>query len=268
MKQEIELEAVKAERDALRARIEAAEKQEPYRYLLLDSHFKSEDCVDYFGDPHETQTVIPLYSLPPIPDKQPASKDLIRDVFLRNGFTIKEGCEDLKDYVFNAALELLSVALPPAQQLPMADRNIMRNLVDRVWMHVTESENVPSTKTADELIDRLLSEYSHHCNLKTISDIQVEQVCRAFWRRIEPFKNQYGKELPENLPVEFLAHMATALTFVDKPMPAQQSNSPLLSTWLPALLNHYEKQSNLNKFTPDTSFYIVQKAFNQFKSGE
>lgn len=76
MKPEIELEAVKAERDALRARIEAAEKQEP------------------------------------------ASKDLIRDVFLRNGFTIKEGCDDLKDYVFNAAFELLSVAMPPmpAQQ--------------------------------------------------------------------------------------------------------------------------------------------------------
>lgn len=66
-----ELRSCEAERDALRARIEDAEKQEP------------------------------------------ASKDLIRDVFLRNGFTIKEGCDDLKDYVFNAAFELLSLALPP-----------------------------------------------------------------------------------------------------------------------------------------------------------
>ncbi len=33
---------------------------------------------------------------------------------------------------------------------------------------------------------------------------------RAFWRRIEPFKNQYGKELPKELPDEFIAHMATA----------------------------------------------------------
>lgn len=37
-----------------------------------------------------------------------------------------------------------------------------------------------------------------------------EGFIRAFWRRIEPYKNNYGKELPEELPVEFTAHMATA----------------------------------------------------------
>ena len=35
------------------------------------------------------------------------SKEEIRDVFLRNGFTVKEGHEDLKDYVYTAAYELL-----------------------------------------------------------------------------------------------------------------------------------------------------------------
>jgi hypothetical protein len=38
-------------------------------------------------------------------------KELIRDVFLRNGFTIKPGQDDLKDYVFAAANELLSIAV-------------------------------------------------------------------------------------------------------------------------------------------------------------
>ena len=38
-----------------------------------------------------------------------------------------------------------------------------------------------------------------------------ENFIRAFWRRIEPYKNDYGKELPEKLPVEFRAHMGTAL---------------------------------------------------------
>lgn len=40
---------------------------------------------------------------------------------------------------------------------------------------------------------------------------EFEALIRAFWRRIEPFKNDYGKELPTPLPVEFRAHMATAL---------------------------------------------------------
>ena len=38
---------------------------------------------------------------------------------------------------------------------------------------------------------------------------------RAFWRRIEPYKNQYGKELPKEMPVEFSANMMTALMTFD-----------------------------------------------------
>lgn len=34
----------------------------------------------------------------------------IRDVFLRHGFTIKPGCDDLKPYVYAAALALLKAA--------------------------------------------------------------------------------------------------------------------------------------------------------------
>ena len=41
---------------------------------------------------------------------QPVSRDVIRDVFLRNGFTIKDGCSDLKPYVYAAANALLEVA--------------------------------------------------------------------------------------------------------------------------------------------------------------
>lgn len=58
--------------------------------------------------------------------------------------------------------------------------------------------------------------------LRTITDAQVNAVARSFWRRIEPYKNNYGKELPEKLPTEFMAHMATALTWVDKPVPADK----------------------------------------------
>ena len=42
------------------------------------------------------------------------------------------------------------------------------------------------------------------------SNKNFEGFIRAFWRRIEPHKNDYDKELPEELPIEFKAHMATA----------------------------------------------------------
>ena len=51
--------------------------------------------------------------------------------------------------------------------------------------------------------------------LHSITDKQVKGVARAFWRRIYPFRNDYLSELPEKLPVQFFAHMATALTIID-----------------------------------------------------
>ena len=41
---------------------------------------------------------------------------------------------------------------------------------------------------------------------------KFEALVRAFWRRIDGYKNDHGKELPSPLPVEFRAHMATALS--------------------------------------------------------
>lgn len=45
----------------------------------------------------------------------------------------------------------------------------------------------------------------------TIDEIRISNVARAFWRRIDPHKHEYGAELPTPLPVEFQAHMTTAL---------------------------------------------------------
>lgn len=39
------------------------------------------------------------------------TKDQIRDIFLSNGFTIKEGQTDLKDYVYDAAADLINTLL-------------------------------------------------------------------------------------------------------------------------------------------------------------
>lgn len=40
---------------------------------------------------------------------------------------------------------------------------------------------------------------------------QFSGFIKAFWRRIYSKRNEYGKELPSHLPVEFKVHMLTAL---------------------------------------------------------
>lgn len=44
------------------------------------------------------------------------------------------------------------------------------------------------------------------------TDKFINGVARAFWRRIEPYKDKFEKELPESLPVEFMSFMGTALS--------------------------------------------------------
>ncbi len=70
-------------------------------------------CGEFYAAPDVKPLLAELEGYRAAADRQPASKELIRDVFLRKGFTIKEGCDDLKDYVFDAAFELLAVARQP-----------------------------------------------------------------------------------------------------------------------------------------------------------
>ena len=58
-----------------------------------------------------------------------------------------------------------------------------------------------------------------------LDDKLIGKIARAFWRRIEPFKNDYEKELPIPLPVEFQAHMTTALGLIDLELPKAQGVS-------------------------------------------
>ena len=44
--------------------------------------------------------------------------DQIRDIFLANGFSVKEGRSDLEDYVFKAAYALLNAAQAPSVPVP------------------------------------------------------------------------------------------------------------------------------------------------------
>jgi hypothetical protein len=71
-------------------------------------------------------------------------------------------------------------------------------------------ENPPSVPVQDDHAPN-----TNYCALKTITDDQVKKVVRAFWRRIYCYRNDYGIELPSPLPIEFMAHMATALKWID-----------------------------------------------------
>ncbi len=235
--------------DSLRAHIEAAEKQEPCAEITM-SCGQFPHKFAFFYNIKSMDIGAKLYALPPMPAQQPlkytndgalaecpccGSLDVggAHDTVhcYKCGLTIKKP-PPLK----NACDAWNKRAYANAKRLPMVERNLMRNLVDRVWMHVTESENVPSTKTADELIDLLLSEYSHHCNLKTISDIQAER--DSLRARIEAAEKQepFACYVGEG----FLKYPAMNIASIKKaakkfgyefaelyklpPMPAQQPN--------------------------------------------
>lgn len=46
-------------------------------------------------------------------------------------------------------------------------------------------------------------------------DQVTEDFIRAFWRRIEMYKNDYGAELPEKLPPELKAAFLTSAFIID-----------------------------------------------------
>ena len=50
----------------------------------------------------------------------------------------------------------------------------------------------------------------------------MELFIRAFWRRIEPYKNQYGKNLPDILPDEFSSAAFVATHFYEEKIKEQK----------------------------------------------
>jgi len=86
-------------------------------------------------------------------------------------------------------------------------------LTDGILETLTQRRNEMSEQLSAELIAKSESQ----CMLNTVDDDQVQKVIRAFWRRIYPYRNDYERELPNPMPVEFMSFMATALCWVDKP---------------------------------------------------
>jgi len=61
--------------------------------------------------------------------------------------------------------------------------------------------------------------------------VSLDNFIRAFWRRIDKYKNDYGAELPDVMPVEFESSMQTAFLALGGDNPNKiESNQPTEST--------------------------------------
>lgn len=117
------------------------------------------------------------------------SKDQIRETLLSNGFTVKEGQDDLKPYVYEAVYALLDIISKPSQseetivlacdgpitvqsiddfkaieqlksKLAEAEKDaveLLNELIDVVSNHIYEDSTVLSTETKDKLIAKAIS---------------------------------------------------------------------------------------------------------------
>ena len=61
------------------------------------------------------------------PAAQPISRNQVREIYMRHGFVIKDGLDDLKEYVYSAADEIVKVALS-AHRKPLTAKE-----VDECW---------------------------------------------------------------------------------------------------------------------------------------
>ena len=69
-------------------------------------------------------------------------KKLIREIFLNNGFTIKEDQTDLKDYVYDAAYALLKQFQPPSLPRLTTVVNLTPAALKRVAAHIQDDKNI------------------------------------------------------------------------------------------------------------------------------
>lgn len=102
------------------------------------------------------------------------------------------------------------------EQLP-ADLQVVSEYatVREAWWQVWKGRAQLETDNAAEL--EVTKRIQAEEQAEPFTEKQAEWVARAFWRRIYPFRNDFGRELPAQCPVEFGANMATALGALSLP---------------------------------------------------
>ncbi|MBE8232345.1 MAG: hypothetical protein HAW67_01325 [Endozoicomonadaceae bacterium] len=114
-------------------------------------------------------------------------------------------------------------------------------------------------KKQDSILKKLDQENTDlACKVSTLSKPIEERkgyegFIRAFWRRIEPFKDQYNKNLPSELPIEFKAHMATAWLVFDTDVDPSV-DTPILTSSLKSIDERFGVEVVINKHTGGDQF--------------
>jgi hypothetical protein len=87
--------------------------------------------------------------------------------------------------------------------------SILKEKLDKFVHSITSDSEIDSYdwQTIYQLVDNYESSKP--------TEQQVESMIRAFWRRIDMYKNDYDTELPEDLPIAFKTSMYTALMCLD-----------------------------------------------------
>jgi hypothetical protein len=107
-------------------------------------------------------------------------------------------------------------------------KQVDTNWIDNVVRDIAELPDRTSPEdwpeamlvTAIELTDLIKSRAPSCTESRPYNDLpkhpKFNAFIRAFWRRIDAHKNDFSKELPEEMPVQFRASMETALLVFDK----------------------------------------------------
>ena len=159
--------------DALQARAQV--QGEPFGYIhhfaahdergvLIDTTWEADGCADPL--PHPTFPSMwkwthctPFYTAPqPAQATQAEVTDsMIREAFLANGFTIKDGHSDLKPYVYAAARAILALR---TERVPMTE--------DQVWHNdALMSANGTAGFKMDALMRIVRATEAHHFGITT-----------------------------------------------------------------------------------------------------
>jgi hypothetical protein len=115
----------------LREAIAEAEKTEPVARVVHriieaghDTHQATSFAIKLL---HVNPLEWPVFLYASPPPAQPISREQVREIYMRHGFVIKEGHDDLKEYVYSAADELVKAAIS-AQRKPLTEKE-----VDECW---------------------------------------------------------------------------------------------------------------------------------------
>ena len=117
---------------------------------------------------------------------------------------------------------------------------------------------------AEDYESHLKSPKRNSTTIPAPSEETIGLVLRAFWRRIQPYKNDHPKELPAHLPVELKAPMLTAFMVLDRgveTIPTLDIDRILWEQVQTAAKNspHVPKDYLLNDLAADLCGYLLRE---------